>query len=850
MATLTDDERIALDARVGSRTQEVESDRTTVEEYVRRIRGYASDANEARRLSQEAAGGLDEGRLAAVDAATRAEAAEASVLTHVDGVNWRGTWSDLNVYAAGDRVSWRDYSDDTIASYRSLQPNEGREPGVSGSEAFWEKIASAGSRAVSTEEAEAAAEQAGVEREAAQLARAAAQAQAEAAAESVVEAGQQASAAGVYRDQAQLAASIGWTRVATLAALQAIVDRPDGARGEVTGDGGNSGTYYWDDANSLWVRDSTDTLSGLASRTRNVERRTLKFVGWVGDDFGSSDAATVFLGTNGLTVTESASVEALTTLRQEVESIPISRTFAGWVNVFDDSDSVRVGSNGLVVTEVPSAAAIQSVRDELAAVSRTNKFFGYLPEDDFEQQTYLVGSNGGLVDFDTGTGGGGGGTSGPGLLEVEYLATVGTGYFEDMTAALPDADIDQGVSVWGQSFALAALRPGLGESVFSSEPRDPDWAVMPAAGLVPGATPFDAYQDLYADETGLSGETVLPELLHHLLARLLAKTGERRRFVGRIVGQGGQLYYSLMRGRTLGLANWAASLKSCVAVSRAAGRRYEEVLMVVCHGEADHNTPFWQMYKNYLQLQQDATAIAQALTGQTQPVKLLFYYPNRVANSGSVRQSGPNIAIRMLTENFPHLFASSIPTYGVWQAEDSHPIVLGYRQLGRAMADPAFGLCYSTGWQGCRPIRFYRTGDDTGRIVWHVPYGGDLVADTSNTVVGYPSDPEDPYYIGPPPIGEEETGRIGGIWIKDEVDGLFGVVSYSISGSSLDLQFSRPFGPVGSNVLMGAARAMGPSIAGDNTNMSRMIFRGDTALTLPGVSDVVYPWAEPFEFRF
>ena len=73
------------------------------------------------------------------------------------------------------------------------------------------------------------------------------------------------------RGQAQTAAATGWTRRATLVELQAVIDRPDGARGEVVGDGANDGAYYFVDATNTWVRDSTATLGALDSRTGAFE---------------------------------------------------------------------------------------------------------------------------------------------------------------------------------------------------------------------------------------------------------------------------------------------------------------------------------------------------------------------------------------------------------------------------------------------------------------------------------------------------------------------------------------------------------------------------------------------------
>jgi uncharacterized protein (DUF3084 family) len=532
-------------------------------------------------------------------------------------------------------------------------------------------------------------------------------------------------------------------------------------------------------------------------------------------------------------------------LRRATAGVAGQLSFSMWVPGRPGVRVLSIGGNGQEITALAGAADVAALEERVNAARKTAQFFIWLPKQQFPQSVYYVGNNGRQLAFDAGGGSGG---DGPGLLKLNYVATVGSNYTTTPTISLWDTTTIYGGSLWGQSFANAGLRPG--DVAYSTSPRDPDWALMPSAGIAPGGSNFDAFVPLYSDLSGGTGETILPEMLHHVLAGIHARTGERRQIVGRVHAHSGQPYYALMRGTNV-LNQWRQGVRNCVIAAKAQGKSYVEAFCCVLHGEADHSVPWWQMVQNMLQLSRDMTAAAQAETGQTQPVVLILQFPNRSAVTGTVRQSGPNIAYRWLCDHYPHLFVGASPSYGIRQHEtDSHPVVDGYRMHGRLFAPAVVGAIAGTGWVGTRAHRFWQTGTSTGRIEVLVPLGGSLVRDESGTLVGYDPDPESPHYIGPPPEGEEATGRDGGIRARDLVGGNNGIVSAVVSGNFIDVTAHRAWGPPGSNFLLGGCRPTGASIAGNNEEMGRTVFRNDTAYTLTDTAELCHHWLEPFELRW
>ncbi|WEZ85758.1 hypothetical protein P6U16_22210 (plasmid) [Rhizobium sp. 32-5/1] len=133
--------------------------------------------------------------------------------------------------------------------------------------------------------------------------------------------------------------------------------------------------------------------------------------------------------------------------------------------------------------------------------------------------------------------------------------------------------------------------------------------------------------------------------------------------------------------------------------------------------------------------------------------------------------------------------------------------------------------------------------DTTIRVECYLPDGGTLTRDESGDLVGYPTDDTDPAYIGPPPIGDEATGRDGGWWVKDK-DGAFGVISSVVSGNGIDITLSRA-GAEGSTTLMYAVRSHSGAVSDTNEDMPRGVFRSTVALAIPGSATPVYDWLVP-----
>lgn len=842
---------------------EVGTDKGLVDSALEQVKAATSLAARKSKEAASSAGSAGEAAGAAATARTAAEEARDVVVSLFAGVSWSvpPEWVFGRTYPEARGVTHEG------SSWLALEENVDVEPGTDDAEGIWFKLAGvtpevlAAKIAAEDAAASAAADRVITSTNAGIASQAASDAEENAgvttadravvvsAKETVVTTASDVAAKAVIATSAATAAELAAAAAAASGTLYAttaagLADTVEDDFFLVAGTGATYALLYRHDVvetvPTATLQTSYPSKAAFDAAVQQVnDRATPAVLVHLPDDLFSPVAVVVHFDDAGRIIGQSAAAEPVEDLQTRTADLEDAK---GTI-LYGEADDVAAewyDGEGRLVARAATVEAVRQVADDLdagladAKVTTTVQVF--LP-DTYPEVCYFDDDGRWIPNV-----GASGGTS---LLKLTHTADVGADYRTEPTISVPDADVDNGVALFGQSYAKAASDG----APYSSTARNPGYALMPSVGVFPDGAPYTAYADLRSITVVAEGdeavnETMAPEMAFKILAEMQARLGLQRRHVFHISARGGQQYRAIARGTAI----WNELLRQVeanTAISRALGRRYVQRCVVLCHGEADHAMQAWEYKIAELQMQAHLEADIKARTGQTEPLKFISYAPTRNTISGSVRLNGPTTAMRQLMVEQPHLFTMAGPAYGIRHSEDAHPTMEGYRCFGHLMGVAYLYHVLGTGFRPCDVNRWYWTSATTVRVEVFVPFGGALVDDRSGDLVGYPTDPADPTYIGPPPSGQESTGRDGGWRVRDK-DGAFGVVSAAVSGNNIDITLSRA-GAVGSTVLLYAARPQGATISGDNTNMARGTFRGDTAMTIPDSAETIYPWLIPVE---
>jgi hypothetical protein len=406
----------------------------------------------------------------------------------------------------------------------------------------------------------------------------------------------------------------------------------------------------------------------------------------------------------------------------------------------------------------------------------------------------------------------------------------GSDYEDDGSLWIPKRDqvIDL-IASYGQSYTLGDVATPV-----STTAEHPGTALMMSAALPMGAPPATAFTDIVAPS---DAEPPIVSAVNKIVSLLEADFTEVHKIVGAAVGEGGQLYKNIKKGDAV-WTGFQNVLRDFKRLAEAEGLRPVMRGVVVCWGESDARViPPWRAETQIRQLRQDLEDEAKAILGQEETVRMVVYSPTR-AEHGENKPTSWGAAIRTVELSEPHLFTISGAAYGVEHDVDSHPTADGYRQLGSKMGAALTRVMYGTGWRSCDVLEAYWLTTTSVSINVHCPDSGTLVRDESNTQVHYPTDPLDPYYIGP---ASGSDAHDGGWWCEDK-DGAIGVESAVVSGSNITLSLSRA-GHIGTTKLLYAMRRLSTGDAGTFETMARGIFRSSSSITVNG--EAVYDWLIP-----
>lgn len=433
---------------------------------------------------------------------------------------------------------------------------------------------------------------------------------------------------------------------------------------------------------------------------------------------------------------------------------------------------------------------------------------------------------------------------------IVYEWDEGSGYEADPSVLRPpDSQVHLFLAV-GQSYNKGAAGGDL-SGAYSTTALYSGMALMLSAGVHPDGTPSAGFVDIVSPDTVDVKEPYIITAVQEMVGRMVAKFGDSPMMVGAIAARGGWNYYRLKRGSTI-FQEAERIVKEAHEICVGLGKELK-VHLFIGEGESDTSAHTdWQAYSDILQWRQDMTnMVRRHVPTHVEEVDAVFYSTNRGIPSGTVRASPWQVATRKLALDYPHLFCLACPAYAVETTDDSHPSVLGYRELGVYMGRGGFLHFFSTGFRPCDVLRAYFDTDDEIVVEVYVPDGGALVYDDSGDRVGYPAS-DHPAYIGP---DTGDTARDGGWWVRDKT-GLFGVESAVVeAGNRIRLSLSRAAHRE-STVLMYAVRPQAPdaendaSTAGSSAHMARGVFRGDVEIPITDGDVALYDRLVPQNILF
>jgi hypothetical protein len=198
-----------------------------------------------------------------------------------------------------------------------------------------------------------------------------------------------------------------------------------------------------------------------------------------------------------------------------------------------------------------------------------------------------------------------------------------------------------------------------------------------------------------------------------------------------VVGESGKGMQYIQKGAvddgTQGRA-YAASMFEVQAIHNlavAAGKTYGVGAVAITHGEYDSGNTYYEA--ELFQMQQDYTADAQAVTGQTEPVVLLVSQQNSVPNTlpaalgmGSIS----TLAEWKVGLDHPGLVICSGPKYQYPYAADGvHLMAHGYDRLGEKYGEVYHhAVTLGEAWQPLQPLAATASGNVIS-VKFHVPVG-------------------------------------------------------------------------------------------------------------------------------
>jgi len=503
---------------------------------------------------------------------------------------------------------------------------------------------------------------------------------------------------------------------------------------------------------------------------------------------------------------------------------------------------LAVAADGRLLAASPDSESLAAIGDGAEALDQIAARDALLLWLDGRGGTLDLAADGRILS----TGGGPGGLAPP---AIAWSFALGSDYTTDQSLSVWDEDCIAIVGGVGQSFMDAAAA-GDAAGPYSTTPRDPGYALMPAPGVVPKGAAFTTLADLQSTYPATPAkEHPFFEMANVILASMQARFGFKRPIAFFGAAHSGYEYFRIARGSDTWI-EFERCLTQTVAAIRALGKTPLMAAVAVAHGEADAvSTTARTTYKrSLLQLHADITGLVHRLIPeQTEPVRMVGYAANRATYTGTIRTACGPVAWHELSRDLPHLFGHAGPTYARELAGDAHPTVLGYRQIGADFGDAFVDLVLGDGNRALVPLRVVPLTASSVRIEVNVPRGGVLVRDESGAIIGYPSDTAAYNYLGPPPAGQESSGRDGGFTVRD-VAGAFGVVSATVNGASaIDVTFSRAYGA--GAVLSAASLSQAGGTAGSRADGARSIFRGSIGRSIPDSDEVLYPWLAPVELQ-
>ncbi|NKE43593.1 hypothetical protein HB662_02310 [Roseomonas frigidaquae] len=294
---------------------------------------------------------------------------------------------------------------------------------------------------------------------------------------------------------------------------------------------------------------------------------------------------------------------------------------------------------------------------------------------------------------------------------------------------------------------VAAIFPAYGQSYNQGQAQDyltsPYYnltpiagAFMPAPGVRPGNTPFDtlvALRSTFNPEAPANNlETPAIEM-----GRTIAEGWAEAELPGIVVvltaGRSGQPVQMHMRG-TEEWEELMLGIRRTADAAIAAGLRPVVPALTLIGHESNRSgtwaaTPLeWARILG--EFQRAAQSDIQQITGQHEPVVLVT-----TAITRDALPCGPALGAALAARMNPGRIICAGSSHAAVHGTDAHPLVLGYRQIGRTAGRAILRAVLGYNWRPVECRRWWDVGPREMRIEVELPRGASLVRDVSGDIV-------------------------------------------------------------------------------------------------------------------
>jgi hypothetical protein len=295
--------------------------------------------------------------------------------------------------------------------------------------------------------------------------------------------------------------------------------------------------------------------------------------------------------------------------------------------------------------------------------------------------------------------------------------------------------------IFGYGYSLDYGNNGASDVTVTTAALDTGNSLMFNSGVRPYGAAVTSLVDLVeGTNAGASKESGGAQMLHALQTRFLAATGSKRKMIYFVAGLGGADIPSVKRG-SVTYAEALRLVKAAVTLAGAAGGKVvvRGFTTQLGAGEYNHRNTALRVKHLYARLRADFSTDIRAITGQSEPVRMMIVQVNRGFTAPVADPTWSNGALQ--AGEMDPLICVAGPQYQLQgdsgvaidgQPAGAHFSVVGYADQGVYLGTrPVAEEWYGNGFEALRAVAWWMSSSTTITVTYNKP----VLVDTSSAVV-------------------------------------------------------------------------------------------------------------------